>query len=113
MSEKRKALEKRGIHRASRVGGRAALSSLLTLLQKDSLFPVVMFAFSKRVCEDSAHSLHHIDLTTSSEKSAILVFFNTALKRLHAQDRVLPRSSTSKKWQSEASPPTTRGCCPS
>ncbi len=50
-----------------------------------------MFAFSKRVCEEAAHSLHHVDLTSSSEKSAILVFFNSAIKRLHQQDRVLPQ----------------------
>ena len=91
VSDKRKALEKRGIYRPSRGGGRAALSSLLALLQREALLPAVMFAFSKRVCEDSAHSLHSVDLTTASEKSAILVFFNAAMKRLHSQDRALPQ----------------------
>ena len=86
-------MEKRGIHRgsSSRSTSRAALSALLTLLQRDALLPAVVFAFSKRVCEESAYALHHLDLTTSSEKSAILVFFNAALKRLHSQDRALPQ----------------------
>ena len=89
-TDKRRQLERRGVIRHSH-SNRAALSSLLTALQQQSLLPTVVFAFSKRVCEDSAYLLHHVDLTSHGEKSAILVFFNTAIKRLHRQDRVLPQ----------------------
>ena len=89
-SEKRRQLERRGVVRHSH-SNRAALSSLLNTLQAQSLLPTVVFAFSKRVCEDSAYLLHSVDLTSHAEKSAILVFFNAAIKRLHRQDRVLPQ----------------------
>ena len=92
-TDKRKAQERRGIvkqfrsHRSSR----AALSSLLALLVSQSLLPAVVFAFSKRQCEESAASLQHMDLTSHSEKSAILVFFASAVSRLQPQDRRLPQ----------------------
>ena len=89
-SDKRRQLERRGVIRHSH-SNRAALSALLATLQQQSLLPTVIFAFSKRVCEDSAYRLHHVDLTTHSEKSHILVFFNAAINRLHRQDRVLPQ----------------------
>ena len=89
-TDKRRQLERKGVIRHSH-SNRAALSALLAALQLHSLLPTVVFAFSKRVCEDSAYLLHHIDLTSHAEKSQILVFFNTAIKRLHRQDRALPQ----------------------
>jgi antiviral helicase SKI2 len=44
--------------------------------------PVVVFCFSKRRCEETAYGLTNVDLTSSSEKSEIHVFFESSLSRL-------------------------------
>lgn len=65
---------------------------LITFLHKQSLLPVVIFSFSKRVCEDSAFGLATtLDLTSSSEKSEMHVFITAALSRLQPLDRALPQ----------------------
>eukprot|EP00026_Physarum_polycephalum_P000457 Phypoly_transcript_00458.p1 GENE.Phypoly_transcript_00458~~Phypoly_transcript_00458.p1 ORF type:complete len:1246 (+),score=257.19 Phypoly_transcript_00458:76-3813(+) len=64
---------------------------LITFLQKGNLTPVVIFAFSKRKCEEFALGLTTIDLTTAAEKSEIHVFVESSLNRLKGSDRRLPQ----------------------
>jgi antiviral helicase SKI2 len=64
---------------------------LINYLKKNELLPVVIFAFSKKVCEDCAYGLYHLDLTTSAEKSEITVLVSAALNRLQINDRRLPQ----------------------
>jgi superfamily II DNA/RNA helicase len=64
---------------------------LINYLQKQELLPVVIFAFSKKVCEDTAYGMYNMDLTTSSEKSEIQSLVTQALNRLSLADRRLPQ----------------------
>lgn len=65
--------------------------NLIQLLKKKSLLPVVVFTFSKKRCEENVDSLGSIDLTSSSEKSAIHVFFEKSVSKLKEVDRDLPQ----------------------
>ncbi|KAG6547499.1 hypothetical protein Mapa_010947 [Marchantia paleacea] len=65
--------------------------SFVNYLLKKGLLPVVVFCFSKVRCDQSADSLTATDLTTSSEKSQIKVFCDTAFSRLKGSDRRLPQ----------------------
>ncbi len=44
------------------------------MLKDKQLLPVVVFAFSKRRCEECAYGLANVDLTTGKEKSEIHLF---------------------------------------
>jgi len=44
--------------------------------------PVVAFTFSRKKCEQHANSLTTVDLNSSSEKSEIHIFVQSALKKL-------------------------------
>lgn len=92
MTDKKRYSEKKGI--VKRQSARAQQSTWFALvnhLKNNELLPCVIFAFSKKVCEDCAFALFNLDLTTGSEKSEITVFFNQALLRLQPQDRKLPQ----------------------
>ncbi|KAJ3135035.1 hypothetical protein HK100_003090 [Physocladia obscura] len=66
--------------------------SIISLLKKRGLLPVIVFSFSKRKCEEYANALVNLDLTTgSSEKSEIHVFIERSLARLKGTDRQLPQ----------------------
>jgi antiviral helicase SKI2 len=91
-TEKTKALAKRGIFKKPSL--RQTKSSwvvLINYLKANLLLPVVIFAFSKRVCEDCAYSMYNMDLTTSAEKSEITILVSQALARLAVVDRRLPQ----------------------
>ncbi len=45
------------------------------------MLPVVIFAFSKRKCEEYASGLTSLDLTSGAEKSEIHVFVENSLNR--------------------------------
>lgn len=64
---------------------------MIDQLRVKGLLPVVVFAFSKKKCEDVAHGLTSTDLTTSVEKHEIHVFMEAALDRLKGPDRKLPQ----------------------
>jgi len=66
---------------------------LIEYLKKQSLLPVVIFAFSKRRCEECAYGLTTTDLTTSTEKSEIHSFIESSTSRLTGTDRELPQVS--------------------
>jgi len=91
ITAKRKEMEKKGIvKRGSTKGGNNWLN-LLKYLRTQDLLPVVIFSFSKRMCEQSAGSLSHLDLTTSHEKSEIYLVTHCAIQRLNPVDRNLPQ----------------------
>eukprot|EP00897_Mesotaenium_endlicherianum_P000213 jgi/Mesen1/10192/ME000766S09561 len=66
-------------------------NGLVQLLTKRQLLPVVVFAFSKNRCDQSADSLAGADLTSSSEKSEIIRFCDKSFARLKGSDRRLPQ----------------------
>lgn len=55
------------------------------------LLPAVVFCFSKKRVDQLADSLAGMDLTSTSEKSRIQVFFDRAIGRLREADRQLPQ----------------------
>ena len=61
-------------------------------LEKDKL-PVVAFTLSRNRCNDNADSLFSLNLTTSTEKSEIHVFFTKSISRLKGSDQKLPQVS--------------------
>ncbi|KAI8852185.1 NUC185 domain-containing protein [Chytridium lagenaria] len=66
--------------------------SLIGLLKKRSLLPVIVFSFSKKKCEEYANVLVNMDLTGgAAEKSEIHVFIERSLSRLKGTDRELPQ----------------------
>lgn len=92
MTEKKLALQKKGIVKKASL--RQAKSSWVVLIQylsKQDLLPVVIFAFSKKVCEDCAYAMYNMDLTSSAEKSEISAIMTAALNRLSPADRHLPQ----------------------
>lgn len=92
LTAKVQAQQKRGFFkRPSLRQARSSWVVLIQYLQKNDLLPVVIFAFSKKVCEECAFGLPHLDLTTSAEKSEITVAFAAALARLQVADRQLPQ----------------------
>lgn len=81
----------RGGGGGNRGGTTQQWSKLITSLRDRDLLPVVVFTFSKKKCEQAAHSLRHINLTTSAEKAQIHMFIRSAVARLQPADRVLPQ----------------------
>ncbi|CAA7392674.1 unnamed protein product [Spirodela intermedia] len=83
-----------GLHQNS-WGARRSESSmwllLINRLSKKSLLPVIIFCFSKNLCDKSADLLTGTDLTSSSEKSEIRLFCDKAFSRLKGSDRNLPQ----------------------
>ncbi len=49
-------------------------NKMVKMLKDKQLLPVVVFAFSKRRCEECAYGLANVDLTTGKEKSEIHLF---------------------------------------
>ncbi|TDH72069.1 hypothetical protein CCR75_008664 [Bremia lactucae] len=72
-------------------GNQGDWTKLITTLKDRSLLPVVVFAFSKRLCEASASKLAKVDLSTPSERSEIHLFLETCVQRLQGSDRELPQ----------------------
>ncbi|KAL4093968.1 hypothetical protein PRIC1_011397 [Phytophthora ramorum] len=72
-------------------GDQGEWTKLINTLKDKSLLPVVVFAFSKRLCEESASKLAKLDLSTPSERSEIHLFLETSVQRLQGSDRELPQ----------------------
>lgn len=72
-------------------GDQAEWTKLIQMLKEQSLLPVVVFAFSKRLCEESASKLSKLDLSTPSERSEIHLFLESSIQRLQGSDRELPQ----------------------
>ncbi|KAH8916707.1 antiviral helicase [Atractiella rhizophila] len=67
---------------------------MVGLLKKKQLLPAVIFAFSKKRCEEYAASMPNTDLCTASEKSEIHVVLERSLMRLQGSDKDLPQIKT-------------------
>ena len=67
--------------------------SLVHMLEKKDKLPVVAFTLSRNRCNDNADSLFTLNLTTSTEKSEIHVFFTKSISRLKGSDQKLPQVS--------------------
>ncbi|CAI5708729.1 unnamed protein product [Peronospora effusa] len=78
-------------------GNQGEWTKLINTLKDKALLPVVVFAFSKRLCEESASKLAKLDLSTPSERSEIHLFLETSVQRLHGSDRELPQVLTIKE----------------
>ncbi|KAM3847414.1 superkiller complex protein 2 isoform 2-T2 [Vipera latastei] len=65
--------------------------SLIDMLRKKDQLPVVAFTFSRNRCDENASMLTTVDLTTTTEKSEIHVFFQKCISRLKGADRQLPQ----------------------
>ncbi|OWZ20723.1 DEAD/DEAH box RNA helicase [Phytophthora megakarya] len=78
-------------------GDQGEWTKLINTLKDRSLLPVVVFAFSKRLCEESASKLAKLDLSTPSERSEIHLFLETSVQRLQGSDRELPQVLTMKE----------------
>jgi antiviral helicase SKI2 len=71
---------------------------LIGTLKQKNLLPVVIFAFSRKKCEEFADQLPNTDLTTSVEKSEIHLFLRKSLIRLKGEDRLLPQILKVSEW---------------
>ncbi|XP_029633587.1 helicase SKI2W [Octopus sinensis] len=65
--------------------------SVIDMLKKKDKLPVVTFMFSRKRIDANAANLLSVDLTTSSEKSEIHVFYQKCVMRLKGSDRDLPQ----------------------
>uniref|UniRef100_A0A8D0DT23 SKI2 subunit of superkiller complex n=1 Tax=Salvator merianae TaxID=96440 RepID=A0A8D0DT23_SALMN len=65
--------------------------ALIDMLRKKDQLPVVAFTFSRNRCDSNASMLTTVDLTTTTEKSEIHVFFQKCISRLKGTDRELPQ----------------------
>ena len=61
------------------------------MLEKKDKLPVVAFTLSRNRCNDNADSLTSLNLTTSTEKSEIHVFFKKSISLLKGSDQKLPQ----------------------
>lgn len=69
--------------------------SLIGALQKIDKLPIIAFTFSRKRCDENAHSLSTLDLlSTSAERSEVHVFFQRSMMRLKGTDSKLPQVST-------------------
>lgn len=78
-------------------GDQSDWTKLINSLKEKTLLPVVVFAFSKRLCEESASKLSKMDLSTPSERSEIHLFLEASIQRLQGSDRELPQVLTMKE----------------
>uniref|UniRef100_K3WVU5 Helicase SKI2W n=1 Tax=Globisporangium ultimum (strain ATCC 200006 / CBS 805.95 / DAOM BR144) TaxID=431595 RepID=K3WVU5_GLOUD len=78
-------------------GDQSDWTKLITSLKDKSLLPVVVFAFSKKLCEESASKLSKLDLSSPSERSEIHLFLESSIQRLQGSDRELPQVLTMKE----------------
>mmetsp|Transcript_40266 Transcript_40266/g.96492 ORF Transcript_40266/g.96492 Transcript_40266/m.96492 type:complete len:1049 (-) Transcript_40266:146-3292(-) len=69
------------------------LEKLLNMCSEKSYLPVIVFSFSRKVCETSAMAMAKHDLTTSDEKKLIDEIFNSAVMTLGEEDKKLPQLS--------------------
>ncbi|KAH9503389.1 Helicase SKI2W [Bulinus truncatus] len=61
------------------------------MLKKKEILPTVAFTFSKKKIEEISGNLQNVDLTSSSEKSQIHIFFQKSISLLKGTDKELPQ----------------------
>lgn len=67
--------------------------NFLRFLDKNNLFPAVVFILSRKKCDTMAESLKNSVnfLLNNKESQANEYFFNSAIKKLKPEDRALPQ----------------------
>ena len=65
--------------------------SLIDMLEKRQLLPVVIFTFSRKRCDDNIDLLSNLNLNTELEKSKIHVFIRKSLSTLNKEDQNIPQ----------------------
>ena len=72
---------------------------LVHMLEKKDELPVVAFTLSRNRCNDNADSLSSLNLTTTTEKSEIHVFFKKSISLLKGSDQKLPQVCMYLSWE--------------
>ncbi|WVQ83968.1 hypothetical protein IAT38_006113 [Cryptococcus sp. DSM 104549] len=70
-------------------GEKSDIYKIVTLIMRRSLNPVIIFAFSKRECEDLAMQMQKFDFNSPDEASTVDQVFNNAIGSLSEDDRKL------------------------
>ncbi|KAK6195918.1 hypothetical protein SNE40_001245 [Patella caerulea] len=65
--------------------------SVIEMLKSKDQLPAVAFTFSKKKIDENAYHLQSLDLTSSSEKNEIHVFFQKSINKLKGSDKSLPQ----------------------
>jgi ATP-dependent RNA helicase DOB1 len=72
-------------------GGPSDIEKIVELIIKKNLNPVIIFAFSKRECENLATQMSNKDTNTPEQASMVENVFNNAMSALSEEDRQLPQ----------------------
>lgn len=67
------------------------IKKIISLISKNDLNPVIVFAFSKVDCEKLGIALSKMDFTIKEEKKKIEFIYNSAIKTLSDEDQQLPQ----------------------
>ncbi|TFK62158.1 antiviral helicase [Pluteus cervinus] len=71
--------------------GSSDVSKLVKMIVKRNYSPVIMFAFSKRECENLALQLSKFEYNSKEEQESVSTIFQNAIAGLSAGDRELPQ----------------------
>ena len=75
--------------------------SLIGMLGKRDLLPIVSFVFSRKRCDDNINLQSSMDLNTQAEKSEVHLFIQKSLMALSKEDRHIPQVSYSNPFYFE------------
>ena len=67
------------------------IKKIISLVKNSNLDPAIVFAFSKKDCEQNALALAKMDFTVKEEKEQIEFIFKSAIATLAEEDQVLPQ----------------------
>ncbi|WVR04355.1 hypothetical protein IAU60_001356 [Kwoniella sp. DSM 27419] len=70
-------------------GEKSDIYKIVTLIMRRNLNPVIIFAFSKRECEDLAMQMQKFDFNTEDEAATVGQVFENAISALSEDDRKL------------------------
>lgn len=72
-------------------GGVSDIYKIVKLIMNRNLNPVIIFAFSKRECENLAMQMSKLDFNTEDEAATVQQVFESAIGALSEEDRKLPQ----------------------
>ena len=67
------------------------LQNLIKMLVQKGNDPIIVFAFSRKECEQYASQLTKLDLCNETEKALVTQVFNSAMDALSPDDKQLPQ----------------------
>jgi ATP-dependent RNA helicase DOB1 len=67
------------------------LYKIIRMITNKNYYPVIVFSFSKRECEQYALSMSNMDFNTDEERSLINRIFTSAIDNLSEEDKELPQ----------------------